>query len=347
MEQGFNLLLIGPHGTGKTESVIQAAAAADKKLKIFNCATLDPYTDLIGVPVPVKDEHGEDELKMVRPRSLQEAEVLFFDEINRAPQATQNAVFEIIQFGTVNGERLESLICCWAAMNPPDDEQYLVEEIDPALIDRFDAYHAFKPKVSVQYMSQFIDKNIAQALAAWWTDHNRAKRGVESYISPRRLMKIGLLYQKMGNIRAVVQAMPPGGKYDTNKLKLLLEHAKDGKPLPATDSLNSAGNNEIEYTKKGILEQKDAVVSYLKANQKDLETQNKIANALSTGVGAKRLLTEYAPVLDNLKVSVLEALFGGFSSSKRYQIYNAKHDIGESKLQQNYGRLYRAIRYVY
>lgn len=348
MRNGFRLLLIGLHGTGKTESVIQIADEVGMKCKIFNCATLDPYTDLIGVPVPVKDDDGGDILKMVRPTALAEAEIVFFDELNRAPQATQNAVFEIIQFGTINGEALPNLKTCWAAINPADDGQYLVEDIDPALIDRFDAYHELKPKVSVQYMSQFIDTKIAQALSAWWNDHNRERRGKDNYVSPRRLMKIGLLYEKMGSIRAVTQALPPGGSYDTKKLQLMLQAAKTGKPLAtdATVPLKGGGASSFTYDKKGLLRDKDAIVKHLEDEPNDLETQKKILGVLGNRVGVPKLLGEYAPILDVIKPSLLEGFFGGMAQSKRYQL-NSKSRWGAQRFgaqHRRYHRLERAVR---
>lgn len=327
MENGFNMLLVGPHGTGKTESVMQIAEELGMKIKIFNCATLDPYTDLIGVPVPGQDDQGRDELKMVRPGTLQDAEVIFFDEINRAPIATRNAVFEIIQFRSLNGEELPNLRCCWAAMNPAGDD-YDVEEIDPALIDRFDAYHHFKPKLSIPYMTKHMQKDTALALREWWEGHNQEKRGPESYISPRRLTKLGVLFETMGS-RAVKQALPLGGQYDSGKLIALLEAAKKGelqkelKNQEANDLRSGgAGLQKALKTRAAMAKESEGLIEYLEKNPDDLDTHQKITDLLSSGVGTKRLLRDYADIMEALPKRNIEAIFSGMKWNKRNQISN-------------------------
>lgn len=327
MEEGFNVLLVGPHGTGKTESVLQIAEELGLKIKIFNCATLDPYTDLIGVPVPEENEDGSKELRMVRPGVLEDADIIFFDEINRAPLATRNAVFEIIQFRSLNGEKLPNLQCCWAAMNP-SGEDYDVEEIDPALIDRFDAYHHFKPKISVPYMTGHMKKETALALKEWWDGHNREKRGPESYISPRRLTKLGILFESMGS-RAVLQSLPPGGQYDSGKLIALLEAAEKGdlqkelKNQKANDLRSGgAGLTKALETRASMQKNSDGIVEYLENNPNDLETQNKITELLSSGVGSKRLLEKFSGIMEALPPRSIEAVFAAMPYAKKSQISN-------------------------
>ena len=102
LDNGFSVMLIGRHGTGKTTSVNQLASDAKLKVKYYSCSTLDPYTDLVGVPEPVDDGVGGRRLNMVRPRDIDEADFVFFDEFNRADRQTLNAIFEIIQFHSIN-----------------------------------------------------------------------------------------------------------------------------------------------------------------------------------------------------------------------------------------------------
>src|SRR3954447_4363445 len=125
---GMNLLLVGLHGVGKTEAILTFCRENGVVLKYYSCSTLDPYTDLVGVPTPRKycmndrlwlgtnqdtcpicnhrleeeDSPVVESLKMVRPREVDDAELIFFDELNRAPDAVQNAVLEIIQFRSIN-----------------------------------------------------------------------------------------------------------------------------------------------------------------------------------------------------------------------------------------------------
>src|SRR4051812_44091417 len=48
----MNVLLIGLHGVGKTEAVLAMCREQNVVLKYYSCSTLDPFTDLVGVPTP-------------------------------------------------------------------------------------------------------------------------------------------------------------------------------------------------------------------------------------------------------------------------------------------------------
>jgi hypothetical protein len=164
-------------------------------LKYYSASTLDPWTDLVGVPVPEKvGNTGANScgwlLRFVRPEDLLLAEIVFFDELNRSHPKVQNAVLEMIQFRTINGVPLPKLKMVWAAINPPNDI-YQVSELDPALLDRFQVHLCVPAEPSVAY---YCDKagmppKVAQALVNWWRfdlddDLRRA-------ISPRRLEYLG------------------------------------------------------------------------------------------------------------------------------------------------------------
>jgi len=325
LENNMNLLLIGLHGTGKTQSILDLAERHGIKIKYYSCATLDPYTDLVGVPVPKIDENGREVLKMIRPREVDEAELIFFDEFNRADSKTTNAVFEIIQFGSINGEKLPNLRCCWAAINPPD-KSYDVEELDPALMDRFDAFIEIKPKPSINYMvERGISKSVAVALKTWWDSHNRVKRDFADYISPRRLEKIGLVYEKMGNIKAVQNALPPGGNFDTKKLINLLEIAT-GKRIGEIETNNIGGmpSSKFKYAVGSLYKDKGAVIKHLKENPLELETHKAVVDALRTSnVSHETIIKSFSDMLESVTPSILEGYIAGLSPAKRSQVRSA------------------------
>lgn len=187
LQAAFNILLEGPYGAGKSSIVLRAADELGLKMQYFSASTLDPFADLVGIPVPVMDEQNR-RLVYVRPDYIQGAEVLFFDELNRAHPKVLNAVFEIIQFHSINGEPLPRLRAVVAAINPAS-AGYHVQELDPALLDRFHLHMqvAFGPNLD-WFVTRFGDK-LGRALVAWHqTDLDDPQR---KSISNRRLEYIG------------------------------------------------------------------------------------------------------------------------------------------------------------
>lgn len=302
LEQNMNVLLVGPAGTGKTESVMELARKNDLRMKYFSCSTLDPFTDLVGVPVPHTRPDGSQELRMIRPREIDEAEFIFFDEFNRASNEVLNAVFEIIQFGTINGEPLPKLRCCWAAMNP-NDGVYQVNDLDPALVDRFDAYVKVDPRPSVHYMVKHgIQQHIAEAIISWWRDHNKdpKRQGPENYVSPRRLFKLAQLYQVSQEINA---GLVPWGNFDRQKLTKSLRDA-DERHGEKVGGLGE-GAAAFNYTPSGLMEQRDQIVAFLRENPSSIETHRKVLAVLET-LPSARVIEDLAELLNAILPALLE-----------------------------------------
>lgn len=351
LDNHLNVLLIARHGVGKTYSVLEETNKRGLKLKYYSCATLDPYTDLVGVPVPRKDENGVEHLVMVRPRDIDEAEVVFFDELNRADPKVLNAVFEIIQFGSINGEKLPNLQCCWAAINPPGGE-YEVEDLDPALIDRFDAFIELEPRVNPQWMEENgLPKEIAMALTTWWGQHDNDKRGVENFISPRRLMTIGQVFMATGDPRV---AIPKWINCERQALATLLGRAmKDFEdrtaaekqratasaqsglgpnPNPAgvTGGFGTGRTDLIDYDHRWIEQNKGTVVNYLKQNPEDIETHVAVMNELKNRQ-APRLGGVFAEVLEHIKPAVLEGFVDSLDKRRKDAIIDVVHKLPGSR----------------
>jgi len=363
LDADMNVLLMGLHGTGKTATIQALADSRGIKMKYYSCSTLDPFTDLVGVPTPVMfcdkckadfesrvehrslepkcDGHLDRQLRMVRPRDVDEAELIFFDEFNRADPKVQNAVFEMIQFGSINGEKLPHLKACWAAINPPDDEQnYAVEQIDPALMDRFDVYIEITPKPSVAYMSRFMPDAIAKALKTWWDDHQNAIRNGQKdahsdYVSPRRLEKIGLVWCATQNTKAVYASLPPGGQFEKKKLvdmlKMAQRHVDAENGGPALDSyeddddLGGAGlgdrpASQFTYRQANMRIQQNDLADYLEQNPLHDATHNKVVEVLRTSIGGNELVTKYPKILNALNPSKLEAMITAFPAPKVKQM---------------------------
>ena len=135
------LLLIGPHGSGKSLLLERIAESLDLSWRHYNASLLN-FDDLVGYPMP--DSSGQ--LKFIQtPASVWGAQAVFIDEISRARVDIQNRLFPIIHEKKVQGLPLTELQHRWAAMNPPPDreddnpqEDYAGSvELDLALADRF------------------------------------------------------------------------------------------------------------------------------------------------------------------------------------------------------------------
>ena len=133
------LLLIGPHGTGKSFLLNRISAAMGLVCRHYNASLLN-FDDLVGYPLP----NGRGQLEYVRtPSAIWGAQTVFLDEISRCRPDMQNKLFPIIHEKRVQGIDLEELVYRWSAMNPPRSEEGLEasyvgsEPLDAALADRF------------------------------------------------------------------------------------------------------------------------------------------------------------------------------------------------------------------
>ncbi|HBK78655.1 MAG TPA: hypothetical protein DDZ83_03040, partial [Nitrospinae bacterium] len=73
------LLLIGPHGTGKSLLLLRIAEALELELRHYNASLLN-FDDLVGFPLPGKNGSLE---YVKTPASIWGAEAVIFDEISR------------------------------------------------------------------------------------------------------------------------------------------------------------------------------------------------------------------------------------------------------------------------
>jgi MoxR-like ATPase len=132
------LLLIGVHGTAKSQLLTRVASALGLEFRHYNASLLN-FDDLVGFPLPGEDGRLE---YIKTPASIWGAGAVIFDEISRCRPDIQNKLFPIIHERRVQGLLLEGLRFRWAAMNPPctdeDENGYAGSEpLDAALADRF------------------------------------------------------------------------------------------------------------------------------------------------------------------------------------------------------------------
>lgn len=202
----YNVLFEGAHGTGKTASVKEIFTRIYGKVGVdwlyFSAATMDAWVDFVGVPREVVDEDGTRYLDLIRPRALAKGTVkaIFFDEFNRAPAKTRNAVMELLQFKSINGKRFENLDVIWAAINPDGDDIYDVERLDPAQEDRFDVKVIVPYDVNREYFFEKFGK-MGEAACDWW---RALDEEVKKTISPRRLETTVKMFNDGGDISDVL-----------------------------------------------------------------------------------------------------------------------------------------------
>jgi hypothetical protein len=237
-KHNLNVMLIGHTGIGKTTITKNIADELGLKFKYYSTSTLDPFADLVGIPAPNKETQT---LDFYKPQDLQDAEFIMFDELNRAPIRVLNAVLEIIQFKTVNGSPLKNLKMIWAAINPPNDD-YTVEELDPALIDRFHVYVKMKPEINLEYMTTKMNTEVAKTLKYWWDEILDVQQ--KQILTPRRLEYLGFM---VSNDIPWRDSIPTGHTFPVEDLSRRLKKLKNQNP-DASDDLAINKITLLEHT---------------------------------------------------------------------------------------------------
>lgn len=147
-------------------------------------------------------KEGRTYLELVRPEAFAEdtIEAIFIDEYNRSPKKVRNAVMELLQFKSINGKKFPNLRTVWTAINPPENDEYDVEELDPAQQDRFEVTVVIKGDPSETWFVQQYGKH-GKTAVEWWNDLTEIER---KNVSPRRLDYAMKMWRTNGDIRDVL-----------------------------------------------------------------------------------------------------------------------------------------------
>ncbi len=210
----LNVIITGVHGVGKTAKLKEACDQLGYSVKYYSTATLDSFTELTGIPVP---NIPEKTVEYYRPKDIENAEVIFFDEINRGDDRTLNTILEIILEHSINGVELPRLKAVVAAMNPVT-EGYTTDELDKALMDRFDVYLQADPEIELGYFVNKFGDRLGKAAASFWTEYhenftksqkNSSSANRTPYLSPRRMDKITSAFRAIPSRQTISDTLPP------------------------------------------------------------------------------------------------------------------------------------------
>lgn len=292
---GLAVVISGVHGVGKTAKLKEACSQLGLTVKYYSASTLDPYTDLVGIPVPNTETKT---VEYFRPHEIDKADVIFFDEINRADPKTLNTIMEIILDHSINGEVLPNLKCVVSAMNPVSDD-YATDELDAALLDRFDVFLQADPEVDLGYFVKKFGDAVGKAAVEFWNEYHgsftnakkSSARGNEiPYLSPRRLDKIVAAFVAIPARQTIVDCLPPAvidASVASNLYRSLSQAQQSEKPGLTT--------MEAEV---------QAIVNSPISNQRSAEVGRKVAKMLQVGIedaDKARLLTSLAISLNSSK----------------------------------------------
>jgi hypothetical protein len=153
--------------------------------------------------VKVKTKDGEQVIDLLRPKYIEDAnpQAIFIDEFNRSHKKVRNAVMELIQFKTINGQKIsKDLKVVWAAINPEDSE-YDTDRLDPAQRDRFHIHVHMPYQCDRTYFTQKFGSKVASAAIEYW---NNIPEELRNQVSPRRLDYALTVLQDGGDARDVL-----------------------------------------------------------------------------------------------------------------------------------------------
>jgi hypothetical protein len=126
------VLLEGPTGIGKSEIIAEVARKLGIATVVLDLSLLEP-PDLVGLPVV----QGGRTVYATPDRLPQGGSgILVLEELNRAERYMQQPALQLLTARELHGYRLPDGWSCVAAINP-DDGEYQVSAMDPALRSRF------------------------------------------------------------------------------------------------------------------------------------------------------------------------------------------------------------------
>jgi hypothetical protein len=139
------ILVRGRHGVGKSEVIYQIAEQLGLPV-VERRASQMTEGDLLGMPSPEMVDVNGEQASVFRPfswflQACTEPVVLFLDEVDRATTEVRQGIFELTDSRKLAGWTLHPDTIVVAAVNGGDHgDQYQVNEMDPAELDRYTVF---------------------------------------------------------------------------------------------------------------------------------------------------------------------------------------------------------------
>jgi len=136
---GLPVILRGRHGVGKSQVVYQIAKNMGLPV-VERRASQMTEGDLVGLPSVDGDRTSFNPPDWFK-QACEQPVVLFLDEVDRAVLEVRQGIFELTDSRKLNGHHLHAETVVFAAVNGGEHgEQYQVNEMDPAELDRYSVW---------------------------------------------------------------------------------------------------------------------------------------------------------------------------------------------------------------
>jgi hypothetical protein len=224
------VLITGLHGIGKTEVVRAWAKANDVHLEVLYLSTQE-VGDLIGIPEIITAENGTKITTWTVPswlNNLNEASknghrtCVFLDELSRAPLDVRQASLQLVLDREIHQHELpvsnDGFRTLVIAGDNPDNGDYSVDSMDPALLDRFCSI-----EVEVDVMS-WLDwarkNNVNKIVTAFIADNTTKLHWMPEDGSEDRVGATPRSWTKLGKFIDIIDTIKPSLHYPIMKGKV-------------------------------------------------------------------------------------------------------------------------------